>query len=213
MTWWVIVASIIVITLTLLIYAVFTMAAGVFIRAKTQNDSGSILFTFDDGPHPDFTPQVLALLEAHQRKAIFFCIGQNVDRYPDIVQKINDAGHILGNHTYSHQPRNTFASSSVLIHEINLTNKAIAQITGFTPTLFRPPYGITNPSIAKAIRHTKMEVIGWNNRSFDTIASAPEKIVRRVIKKLQPGCIILMHDTSQISVDALEKILAHISSK
>lgn len=180
------------------------------LTAYHKNNSISdkiVAITFDDGPHPVYTLSVLKLLKKFNAKATFFCVGKEVEKYPDIVKKIIGQGHLIGNHTYSHSNTFGFMNAHQIINEINTTDKIINAVTLKKPLLFRPPFGVTNPSIAKAIQKTKHQVIGWSVRSLDTVLKTDKKIVNRIVKKLKTGDIILLHDTSEKTVIALEQLL------
>lgn len=180
------------------------------LTAYHKNNSVSdkiVAITFDDGPHPVYTLSVLKLLKKFNAKATFFCVGKEVEKYPDIVKKIIGQGHLIGNHTYSHSNTFGFMNAHQIINEINTTDKIINAVTLKKPLLFRPPFGVTNPSIAKAIQKTKHQVIGWSVRSLDTVLKTDKKIVNRIVKKLKTGDIILLHDTSEKTVIALEQLL------
>jgi len=140
--------------------------------SKLNNKEKTISLTFDDGPNEKVTPLLLEILKKHNVKAMFFCIGRNIERNFEITKSIVDQGHVLGNHTYSHS--NTFALTSYknVASEIIRTNELIESITKQQTIYFRPPFGVTNPIIAKVVAHNRIKVIGWSFRSFDTIISS-----------------------------------------
>jgi peptidoglycan-N-acetylglucosamine deacetylase len=163
-----------------------------------------IAITFDDGPAPE-TEKVLDLLKQYGAKATFFCIGRQVEKYPEILARIINEGHTVGNHTYSHSPALTLSPHA--FQELVTTNELIEKVTGKRTRLFRPPYGVTAPNIAKALKRTGHTVIGWNIRSLDAIIMDEQKIFKRITDRLKPGSIILLHDTSLRSVNVLEQLL------
>ncbi|WP_264564768.1 polysaccharide deacetylase family protein [Flavobacterium sp. N3904] len=171
----------------------------------TETDK-KIAITFDDGPH-DFTLPVLDVLKKYNVKATFFCIGKNVESHPENLKKIIDEGHVIGNHSYSHSSVFDFYRKDRVIAEIKKTDALIESVTGKKTTLFRPPYGVTNPSIRRALAVTKHKTIGWNIRSLDGIIKNEKFIFERVIKRIKPGGIVLLHDTSLQTVIVLEQIL------
>lgn len=181
----------------------------VFYRKKT--DDNTIALTFDDGP-TSFTPAILDLLDRYDAKATFFCIGQQMEQYPEIVSRIHQEGHLIGNHTYSHSNFFGFFGSSKVKTEIHKTDLLIRKNTQKENQYFRPPFGITNPHIAKALKQTGHLVIGWNIRSLDTVIGDKNKILDRITKKLKPGSIVLLHDTSEKTVAVLEQLL-HVLEK
>ncbi len=186
-----------------LIHLNFHLEAYCSNKLETQK---KIAITFDDGPSLN-TFLVLDLLRKHDVKATFFCIGKNIEKHPEILEKINQEGHIIGNHSYSHSSFFDFYRKNKVLNELEITNALIQTITNKKARFFRPPYGVTNPSIRKALEVTGHKVIGWNIRSLDGIIKNERIIYNRIINRLSPGAIILMHDTTLQSVNVLEKIL------
>jgi peptidoglycan/xylan/chitin deacetylase (PgdA/CDA1 family) len=166
----------------------------------------NIAITFDDGPSPN-TLLVLDLLKKHEVKATFFCVGKNIEKHPELLTKIIQEGHIVGNHSYTHSPFFDFFRTKRVLQELENTNALIQKISGKKVQFFRPPYGVTNPSIRKALEVTKHLVIGWNIRSMDGLIKNENLIYKRIINRISPGSIILMHDTTLQSVNVLEKVL------
>ena len=197
----------------LLSWGVFDIRLGYFVptlcRLKNKQKR-QVVLTFDDGP-TELTPLFLDLLNRYEVKAIFFCIGRQIAQYPQIVQRIKDEGHLIGNHTYSHIPQNCFASTAVMTQEIQQTDALLAQLGIVTP-YFRPPYGVTNPHIASAVRRTGKRVIGWDIRSLDTVIKDETRLWSRVVSKLSQGNIILMHDTSERTLHVLEQLLKYLKA-
>lgn len=172
----------------------------------------NIAITFDDGPHP-MTLLVLEVLKKHQAKATFFCIGSQIEKHPKILQRIIDEGHLVGNHSYSHSPFFDFYKTHQVLQELKATDDLIEKNTGKKPHWFRPPFGITNPSIAKAIAQTKHQVIGWNIRSLDGVIKNKNIIFNRIANRIAPGGIVLLHDTSSHTVVVLERLLVRLREK
>ena len=197
----------------LLSWGVFDIRLGYFVptlyRLKNKQKR-QVVLTFDDGP-TELTPLFLDLLNRYEAKAIFFCIGRQIAQYPQIVQRIKDEGHLIGNHTYSHIPQNCFASTASMTQEIQQTDALLAQLGVETP-YFRPPYGVTNPHIASAVRRTGKRVIGWDIRSLDTVIKDETRLWSRVVSKLTQGNIILMHDTSERTLHVLEQLLEYLKA-
>lgn len=174
---------------------------------KDPSVSGKkIALTFDDGPS-EFTAQVLDLLQQHNARATFFCIGKQVEKYPDLALRMVSEGHVIGNHSFSHSKTFDFYGKHQLISELEQTDQEIEAVTGEKVRFFRPPYGVTTPSLARALKQTGHEVIGWSIRSNDGISNDVGKILKRVESRLEPGAIVLLHDTSASSVAALEQLL------
>lgn len=172
-----------------------------------------ISITFDDGPNLEFTPKVLSLLKVHNAKATFFLIGKNAEKHPELVRQIIEEGHTIGNHSYSHSKNFGFFSSEKVAAELKQTNSILKEITGKELKLFRPPFGVTNPNIKKALKNTGHQSIGWSKRSFDTISVSEEKILKRVTFNLKKGDIILLHDSSAKTVAVLEQLLLTLPSQ
>jgi len=177
---------------------------------KTSGNLVSI--TFDDGPNPEFTPQILSLLKDHNAKATFFLIGKNAESNPELVLQIISEGHSIGNHSFSHSKNFGFFSSEKVAVELKRTNSLLKEITGKEAKLFRPPFGVTNPNIKKALRKTGHQTIGWSKRSLDTTSLSGEKSLKRITTNLKKGDIILLHDTSLKSVAVLEQLLLFLQS-
>lgn len=175
-------------------------------------ESKTIALTFDDGPSADYTPQVLALLERHNAKGTFFCIGEKIMRFPELIKTMHAKGHTIGNHSFSHRNSLPMFSTSRIKRELEQTNQWIYDITGIKCQLFRPPFGVTNPNIAKAVRQLGMCSIGWDIRSFDT-SKHPDKVIKDVVKKIKPGAIVLLHDDRPHTPKILEAILLYAQEK
>lgn len=172
-----------------------------------------IALTFDDGPHPEFTPKVLQLLKKFNARATFFCVGKNVEAYPKLFQKILDEGHRVANHTYSHSNAFGFFTTEKVIAELALTNGIVEKLSGMKMNLYRPAFGVTNPNIKRALLHTGFLSIGWSIRSFDTTNLPKERVLRRITEKLSKGDIVLLHDTNDKTVAVLEQLLLFLQEE
>lgn len=164
-----------------------------------------IALTFDDGPNEN-TLSILDILKKKNVKATFFCIGKNIEKHPEILKRIMEEGHIVGNHSYSHSSIFDFYRKNRVIEEIRKTDALIESISGKKAQLFRPPYGVTNPSIRRALEVTQHKVIGWNIRSLDGILKDEKIIFARIKKRIAPGGIVLLHDTAH-TVTILERLM------
>lgn len=167
-----------------------------------------VALTFDDGPDPRSTPQLLELLWEQKIPATFFCIGRRVEESPELAARIVREGHILGNHSHVHSNFTNFYSRARLRAELQQAQAAIEKACGVAPKLFRPPVGLSNPNTFRAADDLKLQVIGWNIRSLDTITKEPKKVVARIRRNLWPGSIILLHDGN---IPA-EKLIATVKS-
>jgi peptidoglycan/xylan/chitin deacetylase (PgdA/CDA1 family) len=153
-----------------------------------------VALTFDDGPDERSTPALLQLLSEARVAAAFFCIGKRVTANPELARRIVGDGHLLENHTYSHSKATNFYSVGRLRDEIARTQDAVLKSAGVAPNLFRPPMGLSNPLVFKAARLLGLKVIGWTVRGLDTTTRDPERIVARIVRRLKPSAIILLHD-------------------
>lgn len=165
-----------------------------------------IALTFDDGPS-EFTLEVLELLKKYNAKATFFCIGKNIEKHPEIAKQIIAEGHLVGNHSYNHSKFFDFYNARKITEELQKTDSLLEKFTSKKINFFRPPYGVTTPSIRRALQLTGHKVIGWNIRSLDGGTTNVELILNRIIKRVSPGGIVLLHDTGSHSVLVLEQFL------
>jgi len=190
------------------VWGSFDIQLKYFINSITQKKTKikEVALTFDDGP-TELTPKFLDLLKEKNIQATFFCIGKQIEKYPETFRRIIAEGHTIGNHTYSHSNNTGFLSSSKMIEEIEKCDEVIAKIGNIKTNLYRPPFGVTNPNIAKAINKTQKKSIGWNVRSLDTVIDNEKKIYHRITKNLKPGSIILLHDTSEKTYLVLVELL------
>jgi peptidoglycan/xylan/chitin deacetylase (PgdA/CDA1 family) len=175
---------------------------------RGANSQKRIALTFDDGPDPSSTPQLLELLREQKVPAAFFCVGRRVAANPEIAAQIASDGHLVENHSYAHSNLTNFYSAARLQTELAQTQAVIEKAVGVAPNFFRPPVGLSNPGTFRAARNLDLQVIGWTVRSLDTVIASPEKIVARIARGLQPGAIILLHDGN---IPA-EKLLATVKS-
>ncbi len=180
---------------------------------KPRHDAKlSIAITFDDGP-ADYTGEILDILKMHEVPATFFLIGKNIKGKESVVARMHQEGHAIGSHSYYHGFNFDWQSASAMEEEIRAANKAIGQITGTQIGLFRPPYGVTNPNLAKAIGKTGMISVGWNLRSMDTIARDEKDLMERILRQLKSGSIILLHDSCAITARILPDLLQAIKAR
>lgn len=173
-----------------------------------------VSITFDDGPDPPvFTPQALELLKKHNAKATFFCIGHKIEKNEALFQQILNEGHSIGNHTYGHSNSFGFYNKTEVIAELKKAISLVEKITGLTMNLYRPAFGVTNPSIAYAVKKLGLQSIGWNVRSLDTTVRTERMVLRRITSKVERGDVILLHDTSAKSIAVLEQLLVFLQEK
>nr|WP_306693952.1 polysaccharide deacetylase family protein [Streptococcus didelphis] len=165
--------------------------------------------TFDDGPNPATTPQVLSLLEKYHAKATFFMMGSKIPGNESLVKKVADAGHEIANHSYDH-PDLTKLNDQQIKYQINTTNEAISKVIGKRPIYLRPPYGATNDRVRQLAGLTEIlwtvDTRDWENRNTNAIMT-------NIKQQLHPGGIILMHDIHQTSVNALPSVLDYLQKE
>ncbi len=175
---------------------------------KTQEKV--LYLTFDDGPTPDITPQVLDILADYKAKATFFCIGKNVEHHPEIYNRIGREGHTIGNHTYDHLKGWLHSTTNYLDN----TQKAATLINS---SLFRPPYGRIKPAQTKALKALGYTLVMWDVLSYDWDRQIQkEQVVQNCIKTANKGSILVFHDSQKAADNmlfALPKVLAHFSNK
>ncbi len=172
-----------------------------------------IALTFDDGPHPKFTPKILHLLAQYNAKATFFCIGENIETNEAIFKDIDAAGHTIGNHTYSHPNNFGFFSSEKVIAELQKTNSLVKKTIGKEMKLYRPAFGVTNPNIRKALKTIRLLAIGWSIRSLDTTGRSEAQVLNKITKNITKGDVVLLHDTNEKTVAVLEQLLLFLQEQ
>lgn len=202
-----------------LLYALFVPSASgvcpVFNRFET--DRAEIWLTIDDGPDPEDTPRTLELLERHQARATFFLIGERVAQYPHIVGDILRRGHAVAHHTHTHPSRTFWSAGPKRVRaELDAALTAM-RIAGAQPQWFRAPVGIKNFFLGRELEKRGMRCVGWSIRSYDSIIRDPAKIATRVMTRLRPGAIVVMHEGPWLHpaarVKALELVLGGLTAR
>jgi peptidoglycan-N-acetylglucosamine deacetylase len=192
-------------------YGSTVLSAQFFVPVLAQGSiaSNAIALTFDDGPIAGKTEMILDILKAKNVNAAFFCIGHKAKDNPELLNRINREGHVLGNHSYWHGKTFDLQLTSKIAEELKATDDVIHASCGVKPAFFRPPYGVTNPMVAGAIRQSNHKVVGWSVRSFDTVIKDRTKLLRRVTSSLKGGDIILFHDFSETMISILPDVIDH----
>lgn len=157
------------------------------------NEGGKIALTFDDGPHPHYTQEILGILAEYGVRATFFVVGENVEFYPTLISQIQAAGHEIGNHTYNHS-RLARQTKAQIKDEILRTESAVYEQSDCRTKLFRPPEGMFNDAVIDAARELDYRVILWNIDTRDWDHTPPDKITENILTHVKSGDIILMHD-------------------
>ena len=195
-----------------LIYGSIKIQTNFYYHSITQiNDKNSVVLSFDDGPHELHTPKLLDVLNKHQVKAIFCVIGKNAEMHPQIIKRIHKEGHFLVSHSYSHSVYFPLFSAKKIEEEISRTAAIIQDITGESPRFFRSPFGVTNPTIGKALKNTQLKSLAWSLRSFDTKQKA--NTLKKVIKQVKGGDIILFHDHLAQTPQLIDALIPLIEKK
>jgi peptidoglycan/xylan/chitin deacetylase (PgdA/CDA1 family) len=168
-----------------------------FLHPQTDvpcRDRPCVALTFDDGPSPDVTVQVLEILREKNAKATFFVVGRQIERHPELVRRAVAEGHVVANHTYSHPPLFCFLSPRRLREEIAHTQDVIAGVAGVRPRHFRSPVGLRHPLLKAALARENLVLVLWRLRTYDTRRATRDGLRRRILERVRPGAIVLLHD-------------------
>lgn len=194
---------------------------GFYLPVISRGRSGkqAVALTFDDGPDPATTPKLLALLSRYGVKAAFFVIGGKAAAHPGLIRDILSRGHTVGNHTYTHDPLILLRSSKRLLGEIRATQDALCAF-GIVSFLFRPPSGMTNPRLGKVLRQLDLYLVNFSCRAFDGDNRRISGLSRKILNKIRPDDIVLLHDVRPPKKELLddwlkevEQILAGLDAK
>lgn len=175
----------------------------------------NVYLTFDDGPIPGVTPWVLKTLKEYNAKATFFCIGDNIQKHPEIFQTIITEGHAIGNHTFHHVKGTTMPLKKYLVDIKAAEDEILKQVQQDNPSkLFRPPYGRMTTQQAKLLRKKGYKIVMWDvlSADFDTEISE-EQCLQNVIQNIKPGSIIVFHDSLKAEKNlryVLPKVLEYL---
>jgi len=195
----------------------FAFLGRVFHRGNPQG----VALTFDDGPHPRTTAQILTILDRFQAKATFFVIGRHLRRSGALIGEASGAGHVIGNHSYSHLRWMSFLSAGRIRDEILRCQDEVERWIHYRPRFYRQPAGFRNPVLFSILRELRMSLVGWQVRAFDSQVKDPRTIARRILRRIQPGGVILLHDGGdseknddrQATLQALPVILQGIQAQ
>lgn len=202
----------------LLAYCLFTQAFATTNSIESIRKipiAGTVALTFDDGPHPIYTPQILAILKKYQIKATFFVVGMNAQKYPELIQQIQQAGHVIGSHSQTHLML-TRLNDQQLRYEISQPSVIIHRLLGDSPKCLRYPYGASNERVRQAIRAQGMMPVPMGFNSFDYERPGTERIIHWVLKNAYSKQVILLHDgfaKREQTVAALTSIIEGIQQK
>lgn len=176
---------------------------------EKKTEKKRIALTFDDGPHPIYTPQMLELLKEEQVPATFFLLGENVELYGDVVKEIAKEGHLIGNHTY-HHVQVTSLSLEEACKEIQETSDLIEELTGTGTEYVRPPFETWNEELEERLN---LIPVMWSIDTKDWTTQNVDWIVRETVKHAEDHDIILMHDSYQSTVDAVKRVIEQLEAE
>ena len=173
---------------------------------KGPTDQKRVALTFDDGPDPRFSNDVLDVLKQYNVPATFFVLGSKAVANPEIVKRMQNEGHVIGNHTYAHPNLVEESDLGTLEREVTRTEDALNDIIGYRTKLFRPPYGFLYNELVEKLGEMNYYVIAWSVDSLDWQEDPPEVIASKVVDNIHPGAIILMHDGAELDEDRTNTI-------
>lgn len=152
-----------------------------------------LYLTYDDGPHPETTPQLIKLLAEENISATFFLIGSHVEKHPELVKQLAEAGHVIANHTQHHEFMPMLTSHRIET-EIEKANQAIFDACGQKPNLFRAPYGVLDARVADCLKEHEMQPVYWSCVSEDWLPLGHHRVVSRIARKVHDGALIVLHE-------------------
>jgi peptidoglycan/xylan/chitin deacetylase (PgdA/CDA1 family) len=181
--------------------------------------SQTVALTFDDGPDPRATPALLSLLQRHGHRATFFLLGHRAARHPKLVEVILNAGHTVGNHSFSHDKWLMLRPSRRLSADIAATQEILAG-HGVRPLAFRPPVGITNPLLGPVLNRLGLYAVNFSCRGYDLGNRRLKNLAAKLLKKVRGGDILLLHDTAppqaadlKLWLQEVERLLKGLAQK
>jgi len=180
----------------LCLVAPFLPFLGYYLPVISCGKSGeqAVALTFDDGPDPRSTPDLLRLLAKHRAVATFFVIGENASEHPALIRQIIRQGHAIGNHTYTHDNLMLLKGRHHLLGEIETTQDVLQKL-GVIPFAFRPPAGVTSPGLHRILRSLNLYTVNFSCRAFDGGNRSIRNLSKKILKRVRPDDIILLHDT------------------
>ena len=182
----------------LVVWGVVSIRSPYFGRALSSGrDEAAVALTFDDGPDPDATPALLELLRQRGVAATFFVVGERVRAHPDLVRRCAAAGHEIGNHSDRHSLLLNFRLPRGMTAELGACQETLERVLGSPAAYYRPPVGLRNPAVHRACARLGLTVVGWQVRGLDRSRRAPARVADRILRRLRPGGIVLLHDGGQ----------------
>jgi peptidoglycan/xylan/chitin deacetylase (PgdA/CDA1 family) len=207
--------GIILVFMILLTWGSMSIRSNFYMHSFSEGNrqTKAVALTFDDGPDEHVTPLILDLLNENRVKAAFFIIGSKAEQFPELIRRIDAEGHIIGGHSYSHHFFFDLFSRRHMQDEMKRTSDIVFSITGKKIQLFRPPYGVTNPTIARALKAMSHISIGWSLKSRDTVVKDEIYLLNRLITHVKNGDIILFHDNKPWVVKLLVTFIPYMKNK
>ncbi|MEI4831395.1 polysaccharide deacetylase family protein [Bacillus sp. FJAT-53711] len=216
-----------VILLVLFLLALYWFVPYIFTRGfgigvlKRKDSSAKIAFTFDDGPNPIYTPQLLDLLKINNIKATFFVVGSKAEQYPELIERMHAEGHLIGMHNYVHKS-NWIMAPWTIRRYLRKSASIIEKITGERPIYYRPPWGLLN--LFDFFLMKKYKIILWSVMAEDwSSKGGSEKVKKRLLRDIKNGDVILLHDCGKTfgadedapmnTIDALKDVFKELSSR
>lgn len=201
--------------LAIVIWGCVSINSGFFfpVICGANTTKREIAISFDDGPSENYTREILKILKEEGIQASFFCIGNRIAGNETLLQEMDADGHIIGNHSYSHHFWFDMFSAKKMLRDLEQMDEAMFKAVGYTTSLFRPPYGVTNPNLRKAVIRGQYIPIGWSVRSLDTVIKDEEKLLNRLCARIEPGGIFLFHDTCKITLDILPEFIQEVKKR
>ena len=166
--------------------------------------------TIDDGPNPAVTPQVLDVLERYQARATFFCIGEKAQRYPELCREIVRRGHAVENHSQHHYLDFSLYGVKRITREVEAAQDALEAITSQRPQFFRAPAGLRNIFLDIVLVRSRLRLASWSVRAFDTKVGNPVKVRDKLLSRLRPGAILLLHDDNSAQTSADTPVILEV---
>ncbi len=184
-------------------------------KVRTTPLKGTVALTFDDGPSPKYTPQVLAILKQYGIHATFFVVAGNAKRHPELIKAILAGGNTIANHSMTH-PKLTKLSGKRLQYEVGSAKDVITKLTGKAPACLRPPFGLTNKRVKASIEKNGMIQVPIGYNTYDYARPGVQKLISTVVNRAHSGMVVLLHDgykNKQQTVDALPGMIEGIKKK
>ena len=200
----------------------FLLTAGVGIGVlKRKENTEKLAFTFDDGPNPIYTPMLLDLLKQHKIKATFFVVGSKAEKYPELIARMHEEGHLIGIHNYIHKS-NWIMSPWIIRRHLRKSTAIIEKITGERPVYYRPPWGLLN--LLDLLLMKQYKIIHWSVIAEDwSEKGGSEKIENRLLRNIKKGDVVLLHDCGETigadksapmnTIHALKNVFTELSNQ